>query len=168
MSLAILHSYVLIAAPYVAFGALLIALIAVGYAVALKWRFKRLMTGRNGSIEETIGILLRDTKELQQFRTELEKYLKHAEGRLRGSVQGLGIVRFNPFAGDGSGGNQSFAVAFLDEGGRGMVLSSLYARDRVGIYAKPVEAWVSTYELSNEEKEAIDKAKQQVAARKKL
>lgn len=160
--------YIQLSAPYVALGALAIALIAVGYAVALKIRFKRLAMGRNGSIEETVGILMRDTKELQAFRGEVEKYLKFAETRLRGSVQGLGVVRFNPFSGDGSGGNQSFAAAFLDEGGRGVVLSSLYARDRVGIYAKPVEAWASTYELSAEEKEAISKAKQQVGARKKL
>jgi hypothetical protein len=163
-----IHSSIVLAAPYVALGALVISIIAVGYAISLKIRFKRLAMGRNGSIEETVGILMRDTKELQTFRGELEKYLKLAETRLRGSVQGLGIVRFNPFSGDGSGGNQSFAAAFLDEGGRGMVLSSLYARDRVGIYAKPVEGWTSTYELSAEEKAAIEKAKQQVAARKKL
>ncbi len=159
--------YLQVASPYLSAGALLLALIAIGYAIALKIRFKRLAMGRNGSMEETLGILSRDTKELQAFRTELEKYLKLSETRLRGSVQGLGVVRFNPFSGDGSGGNQSFAAAFLDEGGRGMVLSSLYARDRVGIYAKPVEAWVSTFELSAEEKEAIAKAKEQVAARKK-
>jgi hypothetical protein len=168
MSLAILHSYLLTAAPYVALGALAVALIAALYALALHRRFKRLAMGRNGSIEETVTILARDTKELQQFRGELEKYLKLAEGRLRGAVAGLGVVRFNPFAGDGSGGNQSFAAAFLDEGGRGVVLSSLYARDRASVYAKPVEAWASTHKLSNEEKEAIDKARQQVAARKKL
>ena len=159
--------YLQLASPYIALGALLLALIAIGYAIALKLRLKRLAMGRNGSMEETLGILARDTKDLQVFRTELEKYLKLSETRLRGSVQGLGVVRFNPFSGDGSGGNQSFAAAFLDEGGRGMVLSSLYARDRVGIYAKPVEGWGSTFELSAEEKEAIRIAKQQVAARKK-
>lgn len=168
MTLAMLHSYVLVAAPYVALGALAVGLIAVAYAIALKRRLMRLALGRNGSLEETISILARDSKELQTFRTELEKYLKLSELRVRGSVQGIGVVRFNPFSGDGSGGNQSFALAFLDEMGRGVVLSSLYARDRVGVYAKPVEQWTSTYELSSEEKEAITKAKAQVAARKKL
>lgn len=167
MQLAMLHNYILLAAPYVALGALLLALVAIGYAAALRARLRRLALGRNGSIEETIGILSRDTKELQQFRTELEKYLKLAEVRLRGSVSGVGLVRFNPFSGDGSGGNQSFAAALLDEVGRGVVLSSLYARDRVGIYGKPVDNWASTYELTAEEKEAITQAKVQVGARKK-
>ncbi len=127
----------------------------------------RLSLGRNGSIEETIAILSRDTKELQVFRSELEKYLKLAELRLRGSLQGIGVVRFNPFSGDGSGGNQSFCVALLDERYSGVVLSTLYARDRVGVYAKPVEQGVSTFELTAEEQEAIEKAKKSIAENKK-
>ena len=89
-----------------------------------------------------------------------------AEGRLRGSVQGIGVVRFNPFV-SGQGGNQSFAAAFLDERGNGVVFSTLYSRDRVGVYAKPVENGASSFELTGEEKEAITKAKESVAKNKK-
>src|SRR3989338_8286579 len=128
MSVAI-NYYLQIAAPYIALGALLISLIAVGYAIALKIRLRRLALGRNGSFEESLQILTRENKELKEFRRELEKYLKLAEGRLRGSVQGIGVVRFNPFV-SGQGGNQSFAAAFLDERGCGVVFSTLYSRDR--------------------------------------
>jgi hypothetical protein len=86
---------------------------------------------------------------------------------LKSSVQGVGVVRFNPFSGDGSGGNQSFAVAFLDEGYSGVVFSALYARDRVGMYAKPIEKGKSSFELTAEEKEATAKAKHSIAGRKK-
>ena len=127
----------------------------------------RLALGRNGSIEESVTILARDMKELQTFRTELEQYLKYAELRLRGSLQGYGMVRFNPFAESGGSGNQSFAIAFLDEGHSGVVLSTLYARDRVGVYAKPLESGVSTYELTKEERDAVEKAKQSIAENKK-
>jgi hypothetical protein len=167
MSLAMLQTYLQVAAPYTALAALVLALAATGYAAVLRLRFKRLAMGRTGSIEETISILSRDTKDLQVFRMEIEKYLKFAESRIRGGVSGIGIVRFNPFSGDGSGGNQSFAVALLDELGRGVVLSSLYARDRVGIYAKPIEAWASSYELTAEEKDAVAKAREQIVERKK-
>ena len=77
------------------------------------------------------------------------------------------MVRFNPFSGDGSGGNQSFAAAFLDEKGSGVVLSSLYARDRVGLYAKPIEKGASSFELTKEEKEALERAQESIAKRKK-
>lgn len=154
-------------APYLALGAFVLALAMLVFLLLLRRRLARLALGRNGSFEETISILSRDTKELQAFRAELEKYLKGAEQRLRRSVQGTGLVRFNPFSGDGSGGNQSFAAAFLDERGTGVVLSTLYARDRVSVYAKPIEEGVSSFELSPEEREAIEKAKHAAAAHRK-
>lgn len=160
-----INYYLQISAPYLALGALLVSLVAVGYAIALKIRLRRLALGKNGSIEESIAILTRDSKEMKEFRRELEKYLKLAEGRLRGSVQGIGVVRFNPFT--SQGGNQSFAAAFLDERGNGVVFSTLYSRDRVGVYAKPVENGASSFELTGEEKEAIAKAKESVAKNKK-
>ena len=174
MSLASLHPffmhvsfYLSMAAPYIALGALVIAIICVFLMLALRRRFVKLAVGRTGSLEETISILLRDTKELQNFRVELEKYLKHAESRLRGSVQGIGVVRFNAFAGNGAGGNQSFSVALLDEEHSGVVFSTLYSRNHVGVYAKPLEKAHSTFELTAEEQSAIQKAKHSIAEHKK-
>ena len=149
--------YIQTATPYIALGALLLSLIAVGYAITLSVRLKRLALGSTGSFEESLAILTRESKEAREFRAELERYLKLAEARLRTSVRGVGVVRFNPFT--TQGGNQSFAAAFLDEQGSGVVLSTLYARDRVGVYAKPVDNGSSSFELTEEEKEAISKAK---------
>jgi hypothetical protein len=158
--------YAVLAAPYMALGALVLSVVALWLQLSLRRRLARLALGRSGSLEETISILTRDTKELQTFRTELEKYLKTAETRLRGSMQGVGVVRFNPFSQTG-GGNQSFSVAFLDESESGVVLSTLYARNHVGVYAKPIEAGKSTFELSAEERDAIQKAKHSIASHKK-
>lgn len=167
LSVALIQSYLVLAAPYTGAGAILIALIAVLYAIMLKRRLRKLSVAGIGSLEETLGQLIKDSKENKEFRAELEKYLKLAESRLRQSVQGVGVVRFNPFA-EGQGGNQSFCVAFLDEQGSGVVFSTLYARDRVGVYAKPVSQGSSSFELTEEEKQAIAKAEEQVGrARKK-
>jgi len=158
--------YLQIVTPWLAAAALLFALSAFFYIISLRRRFSRLTMGRGGSIEESISILNRDVKELQTFRVELEKYLKLAELRMRGSVQGVGIVRFNPFSA-GSGGNQSFSIAFLDERHSGVVFSTLYTRDRVGVYAKPLEAGTSTFELTEEERGAIEKAKNAIVQNKR-
>jgi hypothetical protein len=157
--------YLTFTTPYLAAGAFLLSIGALVLLLALRRRFAKLALGKNGSLEESIGVLTRETKELKKFRTELERYLKLAEQRMRGSVQGVGMVRFNPFVG-GQGGNQSFSCAFLDERGSGVVLSTLYARDRVGVYAKPVTAGASSFELSEEEKEAIAKAQESIAKNK--
>jgi hypothetical protein len=72
------------------------------------------------------------------------------------ALQRVGIVRFNPFSDTGS--DQSFAIALLDGRGDGLVLSGLYSRGGVRIYAKPVVGGRSEYTLSNEEEQAIGRA----------
>lgn len=67
------------------------------------------------------------------------------------------LVRFNPF--EDTGGDQSFAVAFLDGQGNGVVISSLHSRGGTRVYAKSVSAGKSTtYPFSKEEKEVVEKA----------
>jgi hypothetical protein len=49
-----------------------------------------------------------------------------------------------------------------------VVLSTLYARDRVGVYAKPIAGFASTYELSEEEKESVERAREEIAKHRKI
>jgi hypothetical protein len=156
------------AAPFIAIVASLLALLSLIYATLLERRLSKLTVGRSGSLEESLTILSRDMREIQQFKSEVEKYLKLVEQRLRGGVSGVGVVRFNPFSNGGQGGNQSFATALMDEEGNGVVLSTLYARNHVGVYAKPLESGKSTYELSDEEKSAIAEAQKAIAGHKKI
>ncbi|MGB9680719.1 MAG: DUF4446 family protein, partial [Minisyncoccia bacterium] len=72
------------------------------------------------------------------------------------SIQKIGLIRFNPFA--DTGGNQSFALALLNNFNNGVVISSLHGREGTRIYAKPVIAGKSKYNLSTEEIKAIEKA----------
>jgi hypothetical protein len=65
-------------------------------------------------------------------------------------------MRFNPFIDAGS--NQSFAIALINDEGNGIVMSSLYARDRMSIFAKPIVNGKSEFELSSEEKDVLNKA----------
>jgi len=72
-------------------------------------------------------------------------------------VQRVGLVRFNPF--EDTGGDQSFALALLDELGTGVVISSLHGREVTRMYGKPVkEGAEAGYEFSDEERAAIKKA----------
>ena len=100
--------------------------------------------------------------DLIKFRKDMEQYLIGVEKRLRKSTQSIETIRFNPFKGSGAGGNQSFATAFLNEDGNGLVMSSLYARDRVSIFSKPVKNFTSEFELSDEEKRVISDTKKKL------
>ncbi|MDP3957889.1 MAG: DUF4446 family protein [bacterium] len=141
---------------------ILLGLIAVlAGMVAYLWiKVARLLRGKDArTLEDTMRALQNDIDALRTSRAEIEGYLKQVERRLRRAISRVGTVRFNPFQGS-SGSNQSFATAFLSEEGDGVVLSSLYSRDRVSVFAKPFEKGASSYELTGEEKEAIAKSKE--------
>ena len=139
--------------------------IVVLLGVHTEWKVNRLLRGKNGkTLEEVIVRNAADIEKFKEFRKELETYLESVEKRLDQSVRGVGTVRFNPFKGTGDGGNQSFATALLDENENGVVLSTLYTRERVGIYAKPLKSGKSEYELTGEEKEAVKQAKEKMHA----
>ena len=97
--------------------------------------------------------------EARRTLQDVDARIREARERLRGSVQNVGMVRFNPFR--DAGGDQSFCIALLDEKQNGVVISSLYARDGVRVYGKPIQAGASTYTLSEEERQAISKALQE-------
>lgn len=148
-------------ATTISFAILLVAiLVLIGMIVHLNTKLKKFLVGTKAeNLNHSIESMDNSIKGLVTFKTEVENYLTTVESRLKKSVQAVNTVRFNPFKGTtGSGGNQSFATAFLNEKGDGVVISSLYARDHVSLFAKPVKNGGSEYELSDEEKQAITEA----------
>jgi len=111
------------------------------------------------NIADSLTLVADSTRDLKAFQKEMEGYLSGVEKRLRKSVQSVHTVRFNPFHGTGGGGNQSFATAFVNEEGDGVVLSSLYSRESTNVYSKPIKKYSSEHELSAEERESIEKAR---------
>ena len=111
------------------------------------------------NIGDSLTHVAQQLKDLQSFRSELETYLSDVEKRVRKSVQSVHTVRFNPFKGTGGGGNQSFATTLINEDGDGVILSSLYSRDHVSVFSKPVKNHASEFELSDEERESLEHAK---------
>ena len=139
----------------------------LGWVVVLQLRLRRLsvqyarlMTGTNGLDLETL--LNRHLDEIQGALgtvSDLERRAQTIERTLEHTVQWLGIVRYNPFR--NTGGAQSFALAVVDGRGDGFVLSSLHARDNTRVYAKSLSHWESEYTLTDEEIEAISRARRQ-------
>ena len=134
-----------------------IALIEIIWTIRTEKRLKRFFLGKKAKdLEETIISLEADIAKLKKSKENTEKELIDINTKLRKSIRGLETIRFNPFPDQGS--NQSFAIGMLNEDNDGLVLSSLYSRERMSIFAKPIKGGKSEYELSNEEKEALKKA----------
>lgn len=133
------------------------------WIIRLEIRIGKLLRGKGAqTIEQSLINIQKEVAELQTFEKEAVKYMAHAEKRMKRSVQAVKTIRFNPFKGTGAGGNQSFASAFMNEEGDGVVLSSLYSRDRVSVFAKALTKFNSEYELSNEEKQVVKEAGEKV------
>lgn len=92
-------------------------------------------------------------KEFVNLKKEVEKLREQGVA----SVQKAGLVRYNPFS--NVGGDQSFSLALLDGNNNGIIITSLYGREGTRVYGKPIENGTSKkYSLSDEEKEAVEKA----------
>ena len=93
-------------------------------------RLKRFFKGKKGQdLEDSVMVLEENIKKLTEAKENIEKELTTVNAKLKKSVRGLETIRFNPFPDQGS--NQSFAIGMLNEDGDGVVISSLYSRDRM-------------------------------------
>ncbi|OGN03378.1 MAG: hypothetical protein A2655_00900 [Candidatus Yanofskybacteria bacterium RIFCSPHIGHO2_01_FULL_43_42] len=135
-------------------------IVLIVWIIRLEIRIARLLSGKDGkSLESVISSINAGWIESRGFQNEMEKYLTGVEKRLSKSLRTCETVHFNAFRGNGESGNQSFATAYVNEIGDGVIISSLYARERTSIFSKPIKRWVSDTPLSPEEKEVLAKAK---------
>jgi hypothetical protein len=84
--------------------------------------------------------------EVQALRAEASEALRH-----------LAVVRYDAF-GD-MGGHLSWSLALLDDGGNGVVLTSIHGRSEARTYAKNISSWSCEQAMSPEEEEAVKFAK---------
>jgi hypothetical protein len=87
---------------------------------------------------------------------EIASRVKNLEDISQTTIRKIGIVRYNPF--NDMGGNQSFVIAFLDNKNNGVLISSLFERERTRIYAKTIKQGKPDYNISEEEQEALTRA----------
>ncbi len=123
----------------------------------MRSRLRRILTD-NGTagLDEILDAQAKRVEQLLTRVDGLNALEQELEASSRLALQKVGIVRFNPF--QDSGGDQSFAIALLDQGGSGIVLSSLHGRAETRIFAKQVVNGRSTHSLSDEEQQAIKAA----------
>lgn len=140
---------------YILSGVTIIILLWIGLT---EYRFKKFFAGTKAkNLEEVMIEIDRQMKEIKEMQEKINRHLITVDKRLDKSIRSVETVRFNPFLDAGS--NQSFAISFLNDEGDGVIMSSLYARDRMSIFAKPIIKGKSDFELSVEEKEVLEKSK---------
>lgn len=141
---------------YIFLGLFIFNLFAIFWIFRIKSKIRQIFKGSKSDLEEVL-LGLRDHQEItDKSFAELQKKVKNLEEELPRGIRRFGLVRFNPFS--DSGGDQSFSLALLNDEKDGVVISSLYGREINRVYAKPIKSGKSQYQLTEEEKKAIDDA----------
>ncbi len=112
--------------------------------------------GKGENIEEILKKYINTVEKVENNQEEINNYLNKLERNMNTCVNKIGLVRYNAFKDTGS--DLSFTLAILNEYNDGVVLNGIYSREMSNIYAKPIKDGKSTNTLSEEEKQAIEKA----------
>ncbi|MEO6510611.1 MAG: DUF4446 family protein [Nocardioides sp.] len=120
---------------------LFLVLASAAWVVAALGRRTR-RTGVEALPEDVLGL----RQEVAALRAEAAGALRH-----------LAVVRYDAF-GD-MGGHLSWSLALLDNGGDGVVITSIHGRSDARTYAKGIAAWSCDQQLSPEEQDALSHAR---------
>ena len=125
---------------------------------SLNKRYKSFMAklGNGNNIEEDLETYMYRVNKVEKQNAELTNQVENVEKDLRNCIKKVGMVRYNAFKDVGS--DLSFTLALLNENDDGVVLNGIYSREMSNIYAKPIEKGKSSYTMSDEEIQAVNKA----------
>lgn len=113
--------------------------------------------GNNTNIEDDLRRFISKVEQVELENKEIQEYANNLNSNMKECLQKIGMVRYSAFSDVGS--DLSFTLAMLDAKDNGVILNGIYSADSSNIYAKPIINGTSTYALSQEEKEALEKAK---------
>lgn len=140
-------------------GAVLVNLILTSFIIWKRYVDRKRLGLDDQETNDLRELAMKHKKTLQTHNknlVELGQILEELVENNRRNIQKIGMVRFNPFA--ETGGNMSFSLALLDGKNNGIVISSLHSREATRIYTKSIENGQSKSQLTEEEKQAIEKA----------
>ena len=151
----------------------ILVIVGVVWVLDLQTRMRRLQSRLDkvfsGEIEDDANVTMalgNLTARLEETTARTERLVVRAEQidtALAHTLQGISLVRYRAF--QDTGGDQSFSLALADGEGNGVVVSALFGRGATRVYAKPVQGWLSTKMLSEEEEQALAEARQAVVGR---
>ena len=119
-----------------------------------------MMSGTNAdNVEKMLLEHITKVEKVMQQNANINAENKRIQELLEGAIQRVGIVRFAAF--EDVGGDLSYAVALLDRKNTGVILSSIFSRNSSTTYMKPIDKGHSSYKLSDEEQDALNKAMMQ-------
>lgn len=132
----------------------IVALVKLGN---VKKKYNAFMEGKDAkTLEDTILKRFSEIDEMK-IRQELQdKDIQLLKENILKTYQKIGLVKYDAF--NEMGGQLSFSLAMLDKRNNGFLLNTVHNREGSYTYAKEIFDGKSAIDLSEEEKEALNKA----------
>jgi len=150
-------------AGWIAVAAALVAVVALGVALALWATLRKVRraqavvigSGRDDLVDFAVSLQTR-ADDLHRAVDEVAAGLARVDRRVDGSLSRAALVRFDAF--EDLGGQQSASLALLDASRTGVVLTAIQGRDHARIYVKQLDRGRAPVALSPEEQQAVERA----------
>lgn len=142
----------------------LLQIVLIVLLVILSDKYKRLqksyatfMKGKNGkNLEKSIFKKFAELDEISEQVKNNEEKIQDIYKKMEGHYQKVGIVKYDAF--HEMGGNLSFALTMLDENDNGWIFNAMHSREGCYTYIKEIVKGESYIELSEEERQCLEKA----------
>ncbi|MDU3153652.1 MAG: DUF4446 family protein [Anaerococcus hydrogenalis] len=124
-----------------------------------KRRYDHLLRGKNPDINME-ELILELNAQIEQSNREIKSLDQRAydtKNTSMGAVSKMAVVHYNAF--NSQRGRNSFSLTLLDSYHNGIILTNLYSQDGSNTYLKEIVNGDSEIELSDREKECLEKAK---------
>lgn len=122
----------------------------------LQRSYQTFMRGKNGkNLEKSIFKKFDELEEISDLVKANEKEIQDIRKKMESHYQKTGIVKYDAF--HEMGGNLSFALAMLDENDNGWIFNAMHSREGCYTYIKEILNGESYIELSEEERQCLEK-----------
>jgi len=121
-------------------------------------KYSALMSGKKGAdLEKVIRFRFKEMDQVKANAKRITREHKDVKNHLSSCVSKMSLVKYDAF--NEMAGKLSFAIALLNDDNTGIILNAMHSREGCFMYAKEIIKGESYIPLSEEEKEALSRAK---------
>ena len=157
--LGIESDYIIIGLVAVTLIMFIMLMVNMAQISGLKKRYKTFMSGKDAkSLEDAFVEKLEQMDNLIKVSNVNAQNIDILSKKVRQTFQKVGLVKYDAF--NEMGGKLSFSLALLNENEDGIILNAVHSREGCYTYMKDIIAGNAVVNLSEEEKAALESAKQ--------
>lgn len=151
--------YIIIVLAVIVFLMFILLVLNTVVIFSLRKRYRIFMKGKSArNLEKTLIERLDQVDALLAANATNEENIKKIFDTMQFTVQKIGLVKYDAL--EQMGGKLSFSLAVLDEKNDGFVMSAMHSKEGCYTYMKEIIAGNSITVLAEEEKKALERAKE--------